>query len=249
MSPDPSSALALRAINPQRWNEYAYAVDSPVSYTDPTGKDAAAINFGSMVAGQGHEALLIIDKDGTTTFASFGPASHGLSSYFGANGNGLLTVAQDTSTSMSLLPTVQFDTNGLPTAKSYQALVTAVASIEGVDPNTVSLNYFKTSEADTQTLKSWVAQQRNLVNNLGSGSGLCWYNVAFSNCADFTVAGLFKGNALSQSQVGSLSMGFRPNSLYNELRPFENDEFNLIEPQLKQHWCVSAGGNTTCGYD
>ncbi|MHB8753516.1 MAG: RHS repeat domain-containing protein [Candidatus Acidiferrales bacterium] len=249
MSPDPSDALVLKAINPQRWNGYAYALNSPLSYTDPTGQDAAAVNFSGMVAGQGHEALLIIDKDGSTTFASFGPTNHGLSNWGGANGSGLVTIASS-SGAQSQLPKVQFGANGLPTADSYKALVNKLAALENVDPKTVRLNYFQTSEADTQALKAWVTEaQQNAAAGIDPDA---WYNVCFQNCADFTIAGLLSGNALSLQQVKSLSMGFRPNSLFNELKSFENDEFDLMEIQ-KQKACVTIfdknGPETTCAYD
>jgi RHS repeat-associated protein len=245
MSPDPSDALVLRAINPQRWNMYAYAVNSPLSYTDPTGRDAAAVNFSGMVADQGHEALLIIDKDGTTTFASFGPTSHGLSNDLGANGAGLVTTASSTG-AQPQLPTVQFGANGLPTTDSYTALVDKLAAIENVDPSTVRLNYFQTSEADTVQLKAWVTQQQQAA--AGGTGAFCWYNVLMNNCADFTTIGLFEGGALSLSQINKL--GFpRPNSLFQQLRQFENDEFELMDIQ-KQKACVDIGGpgGQTCQY-
>jgi hypothetical protein len=148
------------------------------------------------------------------------------------------------------LPTVQFGANGLPTADSYKALVNKLAAIEKVDPKTVRLNYFQTSEMDTQVLKAWVEQQQRTT---AAGTGFfCWYNVAFNNCADFTVAGLFVGKALSQQQVDSLSMGFRPNSLFNELTAFQNDEFDLMQIR-KQKFCVTVqdndGPETTCTYE
>jgi hypothetical protein len=249
MSTDPSSALVLKAINPQRWNMHAYAINNPLSYTDPTGQAAAAVNFSEMVADQRHEALLIIDKGGSTTFASFGPTNHGFSNRGGANGSGLVTTASSSGAGAQL-PSVQFGTNGLPTADSYKALVNKLAPVENVDPNTVRLNYFQTSEADTQSLKAWVSQQQQTAV---AGTGpFCWYNVGFNNCADFTVARLFVGGVLSQQQVGSLSRGFRPNSLFNELLPFQSDEFRLMDIQ-KQKACVSIQGpngpETQCTYD
>jgi hypothetical protein len=54
---------------------YAYVINNPLSYSDPTGKDAAAVNFSGMVAGLGHEGILSIHKDGSVTYARFGPIS------------------------------------------------------------------------------------------------------------------------------------------------------------------------------
>jgi RHS repeat-associated protein len=52
MKTDPDTATPLHLINPQRWNMYAYALNNPLTYTDPDGRDAAAVNF-SMMVGHG----------------------------------------------------------------------------------------------------------------------------------------------------------------------------------------------------
>lgn len=38
MSPDPAGLKAVHLQNPQGWNSYAYTINSPLRYTDPTGK-------------------------------------------------------------------------------------------------------------------------------------------------------------------------------------------------------------------
>jgi len=38
-SPDPAGLLAAKPANPQSWNLYAYAMNNPLSNTDPSGKD------------------------------------------------------------------------------------------------------------------------------------------------------------------------------------------------------------------
>jgi RHS repeat-associated protein len=37
ISPDPAGLAAVDPSNPQSWNRYAYALNNPLSYTDPTG--------------------------------------------------------------------------------------------------------------------------------------------------------------------------------------------------------------------
>jgi RHS repeat-associated protein len=231
MTPDPSTNLILRAINPQRWNMYAYSINNPTNYVDPDGRDAAAVNFSGMVGGLGHEGLVIISNDGTATYARFGPVDHSLGSYGGASGQGAVST-------YSNLPTVQFGANGLPTDASIKALAGAVAQDESspgnvIDPNTVRINYFQTGSSDTAMLKQWAETQKN-----GAYGHYC---VSNHNCATFTAAGLVAGGALTAAQANGLSVD--PNRLFNQLRGFANIsyEFDLLSKQLQhQTACVSA---------
>ncbi len=73
MSPDPGTPTPLHLLNPQRWNMCSYGLNNPFSYTDSTGRDAAAVNFSKEIAIVGHEGIMSVHADGTVTYARFGP--------------------------------------------------------------------------------------------------------------------------------------------------------------------------------
>jgi RHS repeat-associated protein len=200
MSADPHSGTMLHIFNPQRWNMYAYALNNPLTFVDPTGMDAVAVNFSGMVGGLGHEGILAISSDGSATYSRFGPAS----------GLGLDSPGQADVTPLNV--TVQFGSDGLPTPDSYKAIEGAVAGIEKVSTSTVRLNYFKTSDAETAALKEWMKQQHA---NAGK------YKFCTRNCANYTAQGLLAGRALNPSQASKLSN--HPNTLFEELVPLAND--------------------------
>ncbi len=53
MSPDPLGSFVADVSNPQTWNMYAYALNNPLKFTDPTGYDCAYLNN----SGDGIESL------------------------------------------------------------------------------------------------------------------------------------------------------------------------------------------------
>jgi hypothetical protein len=76
-SPDPISTNILRLINPQRWNMYAYAVNGPLAFTDPDGRDAIAVKFANGAHGLGHSGIASVHRYGKGRFADFGPQHSG----------------------------------------------------------------------------------------------------------------------------------------------------------------------------
>lgn len=53
MTPDPSGLLAQKPADPQSWNLYAYAMNNPRIFIDPTGLDCVYAND----AGNGVESI------------------------------------------------------------------------------------------------------------------------------------------------------------------------------------------------
>jgi RHS repeat-associated protein len=238
MSPDPSKNLVLRAINPQRWNQYTYAINNPINYVDNDGRDAAAVNFSGMVGGLGHVGLLVINKDGTASYTRFGPEDHSLGNLGGASGTGAVLIYNN-------IPSVQFGSNGLPTDASVQAVADAVAQDEStpgsvVDPSTVRINYFQTGSTDTGLLNDWAQlQQEHSQNGQGPFGRYC---VTSNNCATFTAAGLVAGGAITAEQARGLSVD--PNRMFNQLSRLANDNFDLLQMQIKppEKACVTIYG-------
>jgi RHS repeat-associated protein len=203
-SPDPISGTPLHIINPQRWNMYAYAVNNPLSYVDPDGRDAIAVNFKKEVPLGGHEGIISVHANGAAQYARFGP--RGGSRPFGEG-----------QVDRYDLQPVQFGSHGLPTDASYKALVDQVAKFEGQDPSTVRMNYFKTSEADTLALDAWIKRLKDASDRRQAPA----YDVTRQNCATFCIAGLIQGNAIENRNISII-----PNRLFDLLSLISTENYS-----------------------
>ena len=226
MSPDPHSATPLHVVNPQRWNMYSYGVDDPLLYVDPDGQDAVAVNFTKEVPLGGHEGIISVHSDGSATYARFGPQHSDRPFDSGKVDSG------------PLVTKIQFDNNGLPTTESYQALAKEVAGKEGQDPNTVRMNYFKTSQADTAALDAWIKQIQQ-ASNQGKGPN---YNVNGTNCAAFCIAGLIQSHAIENKNISLI-----PNKLFDLLSLRANENYPQKEKVTTRICHYDADGNVVCG--
>jgi RHS repeat-associated protein len=152
-SPDPLGINLLRILNPQRWNMYAYAVNNPLAYTDPDGRDALAVTFSTGAHGLGHAGFATVHTDGTTRFADFGPKHSG-----SFHDEGQYTFADNLNARVVY-------SNGKPTKDSLTAIANELADREGVPRESVHVAYFKTSDAETATGDAYIndaeARQRN----------------------------------------------------------------------------------------
>jgi RHS repeat-associated protein len=215
-SPDPHTGTLLHIINPQRWNMYAYGLNNPLFYTDPSGKDAIAVGLTNEVPVFGHAGIISVHKDGTATYADYGPVSGGLPWDEGH------TVLQD-------LPKVSFDSDGTPTQASFDVLAAAVGKIKGQNPDSIKMSFFKTSEADTAALDSWLLQQykRNLEKNSQT------YVFYGNSCADFCERGLMIGGA----PVGMTPMSAIPNLLLLDLEAIADKSRDGLKPKVDSKVC------------
>jgi RHS repeat-associated protein len=130
-SADPLSGTVLHILNPQRWNMYAYAVNNPLFYVDPDGRDAIAVGFSKLASGLGHAAVISVHKDGTAEYGDFGPATPGSPVDAGKyNVFGLKTK-------------IDFDSTGLPTQQSLAAVTKELAGTENQPETSIYTRIFQ----------------------------------------------------------------------------------------------------------
>jgi RHS repeat-associated protein len=195
MQTDPVTATPVHIINPQRWNMYAYGMNNPLSYIDPDGRDVIAVNFTKEVPLGGHEGIISVQADGSAQYARFGPLH---SSSPGDQGK----------VDVQPLSSVRFRSDGLPTDASYKQIASQVAKIEGQDPSTIRMNYFKTSGSDTDALNVWIARIK-AASDAGKAPD---YDVSSQNCATFCRIGLVQARAIHNIKLSNI-----PNVLFNQL--------------------------------
>lgn len=193
-SPDPLMFNELRLINPQRWNMYSYGVNNPLLFTDPDGRDAIAVNFGADVHGLGHMGIISVHADGNATYSRFGPQHPG-----SAADVGQVRTTTD-------LPKVQFDSNGNPTEASYKALTESVAKFEDNYTGPVKMFHYKTSEAETAALDSYIkaAQAASDAHRLN-------YVGPFSTCVTYCMIGLHRAGVDRAALFGLHPLTMVPN--------------------------------------
>jgi RHS repeat-associated protein len=184
-SPDPVSGTVLHILNPQRWNMYAYAVNNPLSYLDPDGRDAIAVKFGNLAHNLGHSGVASVHHDGRGTFADFGP-KHGGQAHDAGKYNFIDFKTQ-----------IKYGPDGKPTKESLSALANELADSEQQPHDSVSVAYFKTSDAETIALDAYIdaAKQQQAKGQTPA------YWVGFRDCIWFCMNGLQKAGVDHGSSI------------------------------------------------
>lgn len=147
-SVDPISGTVLHFLNPQRWNMYAYAVNNPLAYTDPDGRDAIAVKFGNGAHNLGHAGIASVHHDGKGTFADFSPQHQG-----SPHDAGKYTFGD-------FKTQIQYGPDGKPTKASLTSLANELADNEQQSRDSVSVAYFTTSDAETMSLDAYINAAR-----------------------------------------------------------------------------------------
>jgi RHS repeat-associated protein len=204
LSVDPNgSQIALS--NPQRWNRFTYALNSPLGFVDLDGRDVLALGFinyrakafGVHLPFTGHAALITIDSQGRTRMYEYGRYDH-------PNDKGI--VRQVTVPDLVMK-------DGKPTDASLKNLLISVSAHEHDYKGTIEGAYFKAS-ADKTNASNQYATGRMAQNSDQSRAS---YNTGIvgtaNNCGTFTRDGV----AVAGGDTTAAQNDIRPESILDDL--------------------------------
>jgi hypothetical protein len=164
---------------------YSYAVNNPLAYLDPDGRDAIAVKFGNLANNLGHAGIASVHHDGKGRFADFGPQHEGQ-----AHDAGKYNF-------IDFKTQIKYGPDGKPTKESLSALANELADDEQQPHNSVSVAYFRTSDAETAALDAYLDAANN--ERLQGKTPSYW--VGFRDCSWFCQNGLAKAGIGSGSSI------------------------------------------------
>lgn len=171
-SRDPISVNAVRMTDGQRWNAFSYAINNPLKYGDPDGRDALLVFYtqGAMLAG--HVGVMALNRDGSGTYGGFNPVTKG-------------KLWDQGDVDLHPIPPgfISLNSSGMPTTDSLDRLRRYLRGSrgDGKPSGSYFIKHIKTSDAQTLALSAYIART----------NAQPWrYNVMWTNCLDFAYKGL-----------------------------------------------------------
>ena len=143
--PDPTFLNILKVFNPQRWNLYSYAVNNPLHYVDPDGKEAIAVVYPNYSVQSrnslpgvplGHGGVVVVMPDGTTHYFEYGR-------YAGPDG-----LVRNAGASATATPSIERDASGDITPGSLNNLLETLSGSAGKGGQVDALVIQTTPEQD-----------------------------------------------------------------------------------------------------
>jgi RHS repeat-associated protein len=240
-TPDPLGVNLLRVISPQRWHMYAYALNNPLVYTDPDGRDAIAVSFRTLAYGAGHLATISVNRDGSARFMDYGPRGGGRPVWVGQYRiQGLQT-------------RLTFSSDGIPLPASFATLAGEVAELVNVDPSTVAFAYFKTTDAETAALNAHIDNLERYSQSWFSSFNL--YVVGVHDCAAVCNIALSKAHVGRGTEVADI-----PNVLFDwlylqrahasysgETGKVKKNRKRELKPDVQSNFIPCREGDFNCG--
>ena len=174
---DANSVFQTYLQKPQVWNRYAYVMNNPFKFVDPSGEDGLVVVFtdykidvsGTGVPYLGHAGIVLIDDDGTATYYEYGRYDPEQKGWTQHDRKG------------SLKTKLEFTSDGVATEESVKGLMAELSAKYGQN-GAIEGAYFNTNQATTDAMKSY-ANGRVAQNEIPDRKE---YALFANNCMTFT---------------------------------------------------------------